>query len=132
MADTMNALITGANKGIGFAIARQLGARGYRIWLGCRDEARGRQAAEALQSEGIEAEAIILDVTSDASVAAAVEALSARIEALDVLVNNAGMHFGFTPPTANEPLDQIATMFEVNVFGAVRITQAFLPLLRQA
>ena len=132
MADRMNALITGANKGIGFAIARQLGARGYGIWLGCRDEGRGRQAAEALRSEGIKAEAIILDVTGDASVAAAMEALSARVEALDVLVNNAGMHFGFTPPTAEEPLDRIATMFEVNALGAVRVTQAFLPLLRRA
>ena len=64
--------------------------------------------------------------------AAAVEVLSAQVEALDVLVNNAGMHFGFTPPTAEEPLDQITTMFEVNALGAVRVTQAFLPLLRRA
>ena len=131
MTDTMNALVTGANKGIGFAIAQQLGARGYRVWLGCRDKARGRDAAEALQSEGIEAKAIILDVTSDASVAGAAEALSARIEALDVLINNAGMHFGFTPSTVEEPVDQMATMLEVNALGAVRVTQAFLPLLRR-
>ncbi|WP_299837141.1 SDR family NAD(P)-dependent oxidoreductase [uncultured Jannaschia sp.] len=132
MADTMNALVTGANKGIGFAIARQLGARGYRIWLGCRDEPRGRQAAEQLTANGITAQPIVLDVTSDESVDAAAKVLSARIEALDVLVNNAGMHFGFTPPTAEEPLDQMATMFEVNALGAVRVTQAFLPLLRRA
>ena len=132
MTDTMNALVTGANKGIGFAIARQLGAQGYRIWLGCRDEARGRDAADALQGDGIAVEPIQIDVTSDASVASAVEALSDRIEALDVLVNNAGMHFGFTPPTAEEPVDRMATMFEVNALGAVRVTQAFLPLLRRA
>lgn len=132
MADKMNALVTGANKGIGFAIARQLGERGYRIWLGCRDEMRGRQAADALQAEGIEAEPLKIDITSDDSVTAAVAALSERIGALDVLVNNAGMHFGFTPPTAEEPLDQMATMFEVNALGAVRVTQNFLPLLRRA
>ncbi len=132
MANKMNALVTGANKGIGLAIARQLGDRGYRIWLGCRDDARARRAADALRAGGIEAEPLLLDVTSDESVATAVEALSSRIEALDVLVNNAGMHFGFTPPTADEPLEQMATMFEVNALGAVRVTQGFLPLLRRA
>ena len=132
MTDTMNALITGANKGIGFAIAGQLGRLGYRIWLGCRDEERGRAATEALRADGVDVEPILLDVTSDESVAAAVKVLSDRDEALDVLVNNAGMHFGFTPPTAEEPLDQMATMFAVNALGAVRVTQAFLPLLRRA
>lgn len=132
MTDTLNAFITGANKGIGFAISRQLGERGYRIWLGCRNEERGQQAAAALKADGITAEPIVIDVTDDSSVKAAVETLSGRVDALDVLVNNAGMHYGFTPPTAEEPLDQIATMFAVNTFGAVRVTQASLPLLRRA
>ncbi len=132
MADTRNALITGANKGIGFAIARQLGAKGYKIWLGCRDEGRGNRAAVNLRADGIEAEPMLIDVTDDAGVQTAAEALSDKVEALDVLVNNAGMHYGFTPPTAEEPLDQMATMFEVNALGAVRVTRAFLPLLRRA
>ena len=132
MTDRMNALVTGANKGIGFAIARQLGEKGYAIWLGCRDETRGRRAADALKADGIEAEPLPLDVTSDAGVSAAAEALSARIDALDVLVNNAGMHYGMTPSTAEEPLDQMATMFDVNALGAVRVTRAMLPLLRRA
>lgn len=132
MTDKMNALVTGANKGIGFAIARQLGTKGMRVWLGCRDEVRGRDAADALRADGVDAEPILIDVTSDESVAAAVEALASRIHGLDVLVNNAGMHFGFTPPTEGEPLDQMATMFEVNALGAVRVTQSVLPLLRRA
>lgn len=132
MTDTLNALITGANKGIGFAVARQLGERGYKVWLGCRDADRGRRAAAALTADGIAAEAIVIDVTDDASVHAAAETLLGQIAALDVLVNNAGMHYGFTPPTAEEPVAQIANMFEVNALGAVRVTQAFLPLLRQA
>ena len=132
MADKMNAIVTGANKGIGLAIARQLGERGYRLWLGCRDEARGREAAQALVAEGLAAEAIRIDITDDDSVASAVDVLSERIDALDVLVNNAGMHFGVTASTEEEPLDRMATMFQVNALGAVRVTQAVLPLLRRA
>ena len=129
---TSSALITGANKGIGLAIARQLGLNSHSVWLGCRDISRGDAAAQELRQEGIDARALQLDVTDDASVASAVDVLEGEIEFLDVLVNNAGLMFGPPPALAEESLDEIKQMFETNVFGVVRVTQAFLPLLRKS
>jgi NAD(P)-dependent dehydrogenase (short-subunit alcohol dehydrogenase family) len=126
------ALVTGANKGIGLAIARQLGTHGYSVWLGCRDMARGEAAANQLRVEGIKAESLQLDVTDDASVASAVATLAAQAGWLDVLVNNAGVMFAPPPSLAEENLDDIRQMFDTNVFGVLRVTQAFLPLLRKS
>lgn len=127
-----SALVTGANKGIGLAIARQLGKNGYRVWLGCRDLSRGEAAAVQLRSEGIDARAVLLDVTSDTSVAAAARTIDGETGGLDVLVNNAGLMFGQPPSLADESMDEIRQMFETNVFGVLRVTQAFLPLLRRS
>ncbi|HET7538571.1 MAG TPA: SDR family oxidoreductase [Polyangiaceae bacterium] len=126
------ALITGANKGIGREIARQLGQRGYSVWLGCRDAERGEQAAAALRKEGLDAKLLALDVTNDASVRAAAATYGKTSDTLDVLVNNAGIAVGgYTPPTAAS-LDDMRAVYEVNVFGPVRVTQAFTPFLRKA
>ncbi|MFC4255922.1 SDR family NAD(P)-dependent oxidoreductase [Altererythrobacter xixiisoli] len=124
------ALITGANKGIGLAIARQLGAQGHAVWLGCRDLARGEAAAEQLRQAGIAARAVQLDVTDDASVGEAARFVTQEAGRLDVLVNNAGLMFAPPPSTAQESIGDMRQMFETNVFGAMRVTQAFLPLLR--
>lgn len=132
MSTKQHALITGANKGIGHAIARQLGERGFAVWLGCRDGARGEQAAEALRRQGVEAQAVVLDVTSEDSVRAAAEQLGGAMPALDVLVNNAGMHFGFPPPASAEPIEQLRAMLETNTLGPLRVTHHMLPLLRKA
>lgn len=129
---TKIALITGANKGIGFAIARQLGEAGYRVWLGCRDQEKGEAAAQTLRDSGIEAQAVVLDVTDAASIAAAAATIDTAVGKIDVLVNNAGIHFGPPPPTAEEPVDQVRAIFETNVFGVLSVTQAFLPLLRKS
>lgn len=126
------ALITGANKGIGLAIARQLGERGYALWLGCRDTDRGESAAADLRRAGIEARALMLDVTSDDSVQAAADRLGQEIDALDALVNNAGISIGTPARASEEKLEDIRTMLEVNALGPVRVTQAFLPLLRRS
>src|SRR3954466_9565511 len=91
------ALITGANKGIGLEIARQLGHKGFSVWLGCRDQARGDQAAAQLREAGINAQAVVLDVTSDDSVRAAVAVVTEQGGHLDVLVNNAGISVGKFP-----------------------------------
>ncbi|WP_329561248.1 SDR family oxidoreductase [Kitasatospora sp. NBC_01266] len=120
-------LITGANKGLGFETARRLIAAGHTVYLGSRDAGRGRRAAEHLG-----ARLVRLDVTDDASVAAAVRTVEAD-GGLDVLVNNAGIEergdqnavIGAAQVTA----DLMRTTFETNVFGTVRVTHAFLPLL---
>ncbi len=127
-----NALITGANKGIGLEIARQLGARDFAVWLGCRDQHRGEAAAAGLREEGIEANCLVLDVSDTSAVQSAAAYLQDRIGALDALVNNAGMNFGRPPLPSQESVDQMRAIFDVNVFGAVRATQAFLPLLRKS
>lgn len=126
------ALITGANKGIGFEIARQLGSRDFVVWLGSRNQERGDAAVAELRGEGIEANCLLLDVSDSNSVRIAAERLQGEIGALDALVNNAGINFGRPPPPSQESVDQMRAIFDVNVFGAVRVTQAFLPLLRKS
>lgn len=132
MSNKRVALITGANKGIGFAIARQLGERDHAVIVGCRDLERGEQAAIELRGAGIEARSLLLDVTLDDSVTEAMKDVELREGRLDVLVNNAGMHFGPPPAASEESIDQIRQIFEINVFGALRVTQTFLPLLRES
>ena len=125
-------LITGSNKGIGLAVARQLGERGYAVWIGARDEERGESAAAGLRRDGVDARALTLDVTDDASVRAAADRLAGEVGALDVLVNNAGISLGTPARASEEPVEDVRAMFEVNTFGPLRVTQAFLPLLRAA
>ncbi|MBB3952938.1 NAD(P)-dependent dehydrogenase (short-subunit alcohol dehydrogenase family) [Aureimonas jatrophae] len=122
-------LITGANKSIGFETARQLGRAGYRIWLGSRDDARGRQATETLAAEGLDVRALAIDVTSDSSVQAAADQVARADGRLDILINNAGIPGDSGSPTT-QSVDDIRTVYETNVFGPIRVTQAFLPLLR--
>lgn len=132
MSNRKTALITGANKGIGREIARQLGLKGYSVWLGCRDSARGEAAASELRKEGIDAHAVRLDVTSDASVNEAATVFAKASDALDVLVNNAGVSTGGYAPPSGVKMDDMRALYDVNVFGPVRVTQAFLPLLRKS
>jgi NAD(P)-dependent dehydrogenase (short-subunit alcohol dehydrogenase family) len=115
-------LITGANKGLGFEAARQLAAAGHQVWIGARDHARGRHAADELGARFVH-----LDVTDDASVAAAVE----TVGALDVLVNNAGISGGRISPS-EATADDMRTVYETNVFGPVRVLHAFIPLLEKS
>lgn len=133
--ETKTALVTGANKGIGFAIARGLGAIGFTIAVGARDPARGGEAVERLRAAGIDAFGVTLDVTSDASVAAAATTIEQTAGRLDVLVNNAGIA-GRTDGTAQDPttldLDVVRTVLDTNVLGVVRVTNALLPLLSRA
>jgi NAD(P)-dependent dehydrogenase (short-subunit alcohol dehydrogenase family) len=123
-------LITGANKGLGKETARQLAAAGHTVYLGARDQNRGRAAAKELGTRFVQ-----LDVTDDASVAAAL----AQVEAdggLDVLVNNAGIERRLPDngivTAAQTTAKEIRTIFETNVFGLVRVTHAFLPLLEKS
>ncbi|ATB46190.1 SDR family NAD(P)-dependent oxidoreductase [Corallococcus macrosporus] len=128
------ALVTGGNKGIGFAVVRQLAAHGYTTWLGSRDEARGRAAVAALEEAGAgDVRFIALDVTDEASVAAAAARIASQTPSLDVLINNAGIYVkeGDGAPSTVR-LDAMRATYDVNVFGPLRVTAAFLPLLRAA
>ncbi|RSN71994.1 SDR family oxidoreductase [Actinomadura sp. WAC 06369] len=133
--DTRTALVTGANKGIGFAIARGLGAVGFTVAVGARDGARRAEAVERLRADGVDAFGVELDVTSDGSAAAAAAAVERTAGRLDVLVNNAGIA-GRTDGGAQDPttldLDVVRTVLDTNVFGVVRVTNAMLPLLARS
>lgn len=132
MTNQPRALITGANKGIGLSIAKGLGQLGYQVWIGSRDAERGRIAVAELEQGGIDAHVLLLDVADPGSVEAASSFLSRQIDALDVLVNNAGIALGFSEPPSEQSMDELKAVYEVNVFGPVRVTQAFLPLLKKA
>lgn len=129
---TMTAtLITGANKGLGFETARQLIAAGHTVYLGSRDAERGRRAAEELGGRAVQ-----LDVTDDASVSAAVTSIEAD-GGLDVLINNAGIQSeigddNVVISASDVTAEVMRKTFETNVFGLVRVTHAFLPLLQRS
>ncbi|MBL8233318.1 MAG: SDR family oxidoreductase [Bryobacterales bacterium] len=126
------ALITGANKGIGFETARQLGALGFQVLLAARDTAKGEAAAARLREAGHPAHFFRLDVTSRDSANAAAHAVEQQFDRLDVLVNNAGVLLdGGVAPLAIDTGVLQATM-EANLYGAIQVTQAMLPLLRRS
>ena len=134
------ALVTGANKGIGLQIAKDLARHGLTVLVGSRDREKGDAAAASV---GADAHAIQLDVTDQASIAAAAERIRTEFGRLDVLVNNAGIastagpdipfeeRLKFNQPSA-APLDYVRAVYETNVFGVMAVTQAMLPLLREA
>jgi len=130
MTDTKTAVVTGANKGIGFEIARRLAAEGYRVFLGARDRGRGEEAAAKLRAQGLDAHWLELDVTDDRSAVSAAETLAKETGTLDVLVNNAGIAEGFGISPLEEPIEITKKVYEVNVFGPIRVTQAFMPLIK--
>jgi NAD(P)-dependent dehydrogenase (short-subunit alcohol dehydrogenase family) len=127
-----HALITGANKGIGLEIARGLGQQGFHVLLGARDAGRGQAAADTLRAEGLNAEFIEIDVTNAASIENASVRIEHRHGHLDVLVNNAGISVDLSQPPSAVSLAQVRTTYETNVFGAIAVTQAMLPLLKKA
>jgi NAD(P)-dependent dehydrogenase (short-subunit alcohol dehydrogenase family) len=119
-------LITGGNKGIGYETARRLIAAGQEVWIGARDADRGRHAAETVGAAFVQ-----LDVTEDASVSEAVDTVRDRAGHLDILINNAGI-LGEVSAPGDMTVEQIRTVYDTNVFGVVRVTNAFLPLLRRS
>lgn len=126
MTETTVALVTGANKGLGRTAAQRLAALGWTVLVGARDAAKGAAAAEEL---GVEA--VTIDVTDDASVEAAAKDVEQRFGRLDVLVNNAGVA-GARVEALDATADDVRAVLETNVLGPVRVTRAFLPLLRRS
>jgi NAD(P)-dependent dehydrogenase (short-subunit alcohol dehydrogenase family) len=125
------ALITGANQGIGFEIARQLGKQGILVIASARDKQKGLAATERLQREGLQAHSLVLDVTVQSTIDAAVAEVDRKFGKLDILVNNAGIVAERTAPSESR-MENFRKTFEINLFGLVAVTQAFLPLLRKA
>lgn len=125
------ALITGANKGIGLEIARQLGTQSITVLIGARDENRGREAAQKLQAESINAHAVQLDVTNQESIDAAAKYIENQFGKLDILVNNAGIFIDNAPPSQLD-MEVLRRTYETNFFGVFAVTKAMLPLLRKS
>jgi NAD(P)-dependent dehydrogenase (short-subunit alcohol dehydrogenase family) len=127
------ALVTGANKGIGLAVANLLAQQGFFVYLGSRELASGQAAVQALHTAGLTAlQAIQLDVTKPESIRAARATIGAQTPVLDVLVNNAGISGGTFQSARQTTLDQYQAVFATNVFGVAGVTQAFLDLLEKS
>lgn len=132
MADTRIALVTGANKGIGREIARQLAEAGVTVLVGARDPDRGKKAAAALTSRGLSAESIEINLNDEATIAAAAEEIAAKHERLDILVNNAGIVDAADGPPTTASTAAARRIMETNFIGTLAVTQAMLPLLRKS
>ncbi|MEV0389961.1 SDR family oxidoreductase [Nonomuraea sp. NPDC050643] len=128
MTETTTALVTGANKGIGYEVAAALAAQGVTVFLASRDPQRGEQAATRLRATGADVHPIVLDVTDPATI----ESAATSLTRLDILINNAGIS-GPTnePPSATTPRT-LRDVLETNVIGVLTVTNALLPLLRRS
>jgi NAD(P)-dependent dehydrogenase (short-subunit alcohol dehydrogenase family) len=130
--DRRFALVTGANRGIGLEVARQLAAEGFTTVLGARDLGKGGAAAEALARDGLDVHARQLDVADPESVRALAASLADELGRLDVLVNNAAIHYDTWQRGADADLGVVQEALDTNLLGAWRTAQACLPLLRRS
>jgi len=126
------ALVTGANRGIGFEVARQLAMRGFATILGARDEQKSEQAASSLLQAGLKVIPVQLDVTDQQSINAAKRLVEQRFDKLDVLVNNAAILYDDWQRAENANLETVREAFETNTLGAWGMCHAFIPLLRRS
>jgi NAD(P)-dependent dehydrogenase (short-subunit alcohol dehydrogenase family) len=125
------ALITGSNRGIGLEAARQLAGREFHAIVACRDEGKGQTAAEGIRQAGGKATVLPLDVSSSESIRTAALRFETFSDGLDVLVNNAGVYPDEGPSVLTVPREKLVQTFQTNAFGALEVTQAFLPYLRK-
>ena len=127
------ALITGANKGIGFETARQLAQLDYFVYLGSRDKIKGLDALEKLKASGLDnVDCVEIDVTDIDSIKKAKQELESKIDVLDVLINNAGISGGQPQNMSSLEIENLRKVFDTNFFGAVQTTQEFIPLLKRS
>ena len=132
MTDKRQALVTGANKGLGLAISRGLAQAGLSVWMGARDRTRGEEAVRALRDEGLDVRFLEIDVADDESVQRAAKVVEGEIGALHVLVNNAGIILDLATQPSELSMADVKATYEVNLYGPIRVTQAFTPLLKAA
>ncbi len=125
-------LVTGANRGLGLEISRQLGQKGMTVLMGARDSEKGEESAKMLRGEGLVTRAIALDVADPGSITSAAETIQSDFGKLDVLVNNAAVliDLGIQPSDVKENV--LRSTFEVNFFGPFRLTQQLVPLLKKS
>ena len=132
------AFITGANRGLGFQTALELGHAGIKVVIGSRELAQGENALAKLRADGVEADVLQFDITSSASHKAAYDYFNSKYGHLDILVNNAGIAAGTFPGTGPEhraadvPLDLLHKVFETNFFAQVALTETLLPLIKKS
>lgn len=128
-----SALVTGANKSIGFETAKQLAQLGYFVYIGSRDKTKGLEAIEKLKAMGLtNVDCIQVDVTDINSIKSARQELEVKTKKLDILINNAGISGGFPQPATKVSLDTLRNVFETNFFGAIQVTQQFIELLKKS
>ena len=126
-------LITGANKSIGFETARQLLQKEYYVYLGSRKLSNGEEAVEQLKAEGLRnVEAIEIDVSNSESVKAARAEIGRKTDVLDALINNAGITGGFPQSALGADIGQFEKVFDTNLYGVIRVTQAFIDLVKKS
>jgi NAD(P)-dependent dehydrogenase (short-subunit alcohol dehydrogenase family) len=126
------ALVTGANRGIGLEVVRQLAARGFTVILCSRDPRKGEEAASPLRQGGLKVAPVQLDVTDEQSIEAARRAVEEQFGRLDVLVNNAGALYDSWQRAEDASFNTVREAFETNTIGPWRVAQAFIPLLRES
>ncbi|SEW52921.1 SDR family oxidoreductase [Chitinophaga arvensicola] len=127
------ALVTGANKSIGFEVAQQLAQKGIYVYLGSRNLEHGIEAVDKLKAMGVNnVEVIQLDITNEESVANARKEIGGKTKVLDILINNAGMYGGHPQTALNATIDQFKAAYDTNVYGVVRVTQAFIDLMTES
>lgn len=127
------ALVTGANKSIGFEVAQQLAQDGMYVYLGSRNLENGAEAVGKLKAKGLNnVEVIQLDITDDESVNKARKEIGKKTNVLDILINNAGIYGGYPQTALDSTIDQFKAAYDANVYSAVRVTQAFIDLLKKS
>ncbi len=126
------ALVTGANKGIGFEISRQLAKAGVQVVLGARDPEKGEAAARTLRGEGLDVDSVCIDLGNTVDLAETAADFEKKFGGLDILVNNAGIARQEDGPPETANVEAVRATFETNVFGTLAVTQAFLPLLKKS
>jgi NAD(P)-dependent dehydrogenase (short-subunit alcohol dehydrogenase family) len=132
MPHTKIALVTGANKGIGFETARQIAQSGITVLLGARSAELGEKAAATLTAEGLSVRFLPIDITDQATIAAAAQTIATDFGHLDILVNNAGVHIHEDGVPSTVSTDVLDRTMKTNFIGAVAVTQALLPLIKKS